>query len=285
MSLRGKQPDAIDKRLKLLIFGQAGAGKTTAAIQFPKPYIIDTEHGAENAQYLEIIKEKGGAIYQTTSFDEVLNEIRALMVEQHDYKTLVIDPITIIYHSLLEEEELTCLSTMKVPNKNDLYGRHYKSTNEKFRRLCLQLLNLDMNVIITAHAKKEYADGMSVCGVTYDAAAILEFMFDVIINLEVQGGQRCAYVKKSRIKAIEQGSRFEFSYDVIADMVGHDILEKEAKPAELITKQQFNKLNNLLMIQNKDEYYIQKVLVKLNVASIKDLSRNNAQTWIDKLGE
>ena len=55
MTLRGKKPESVEKRLKLLMYGTAGVGKTTAAISFPAPYLIDTERGAENDQYIEIL--------------------------------------------------------------------------------------------------------------------------------------------------------------------------------------------------------------------------------------
>jgi hypothetical protein len=47
VALRGSIPKPEDKRLKAMFFGAAGVGKTTAAIQFPAPYLIDTERGAE----------------------------------------------------------------------------------------------------------------------------------------------------------------------------------------------------------------------------------------------
>ena len=43
MALRARKPEAVTKRLKLFMFGPAGVGKTTAAIQFPNSYIIDCE--------------------------------------------------------------------------------------------------------------------------------------------------------------------------------------------------------------------------------------------------
>ena len=55
--LRAKKPEAVTKRLKLFMFGPAGVGKTTAAIQFPKSYIIDCEKGAEN--YDKLITASG----------------------------------------------------------------------------------------------------------------------------------------------------------------------------------------------------------------------------------
>jgi len=43
--LRARKPEAVVKRLKMFMFGPAGVGKTTAAIQFPNSYIIDAERG------------------------------------------------------------------------------------------------------------------------------------------------------------------------------------------------------------------------------------------------
>src|SRR5690349_14521958 len=102
MALRGKKPEAIEKRLKALFYGTAGVGKTTASIQFPAPYLIDTEKGAENTQYVELLKKQGGAIFQTSQFDEMIAEITALLSESHPYKTLIIDPITVVYNDLLD---------------------------------------------------------------------------------------------------------------------------------------------------------------------------------------
>src|SRR5689334_24808609 len=86
--LRAKKPEAVTKRLKLFMFGPAGVGKTTAAIQFPKSYIIDCEKGAEN--YDKLISASDSVIYQTTDMNEVIKEVKSLLTEKHDYRTLVI---------------------------------------------------------------------------------------------------------------------------------------------------------------------------------------------------
>src|SRR5688572_31957700 len=101
--LRAKKPEAVNKRLKLFMYGPAGVGKTTAAIQFPNSYIIDCERGAEN--YDKLIAASNSVVFQTTDIHEVMQEIRGLLTVQHDYRTLVIDPITTIYNDLLEKCE------------------------------------------------------------------------------------------------------------------------------------------------------------------------------------
>jgi len=40
--LKAIKPEAVEKRLKLFVYGESGVGKTTASIQFPNSYIIDT---------------------------------------------------------------------------------------------------------------------------------------------------------------------------------------------------------------------------------------------------
>src|SRR5438067_5561482 len=101
--LRAKKPEAVTKRLKLFMFGPAGVGKTTAAIQFPKSYIIDCERGTEN--YDKLITESGSVVFQTTDIHDVITEVKSLLTEKHDFRTLVIDPITPVYNDLLDKCE------------------------------------------------------------------------------------------------------------------------------------------------------------------------------------
>ena len=68
--LRARKPEAVVKRLKLFMFGPAGVGKTTAAIQFPNSYIIDCERGCEN--YEKLINASNSVVYQTTDIHDVI---------------------------------------------------------------------------------------------------------------------------------------------------------------------------------------------------------------------
>src|SRR5688500_5217224 len=101
--LRAKKPEAVIKRLKLFMFGPAGGGQTTADIQFPNSYIIDAERGAEN--YDKIITASGSVVFRTTDIQDVIQEVKSLLTVKHDYRTLVIDPITPLYNALLEKCE------------------------------------------------------------------------------------------------------------------------------------------------------------------------------------
>jgi len=51
MSLKAKKPEVAKGRLKLFLYGNAKVGKSTMSIQFPKPYIIDTEGSMDKRKY------------------------------------------------------------------------------------------------------------------------------------------------------------------------------------------------------------------------------------------
>src|SRR3954465_8689195 len=163
--LRARKPEAVTKRLKLFMFGPAGVGKTTAAIQFPNSYIIDCERGTEN--YDKLIAASGSAVFQTTDIHEVVAEVKSLLTEKHDFRTLVIDPITPVYNDLLEKSELKVGSD---------FGRHYGEANKQMKRLINLIRPRDMNVVITAHAKKEYGTNLSVLGMTFDGWKSLDYV-------------------------------------------------------------------------------------------------------------
>ena len=170
--LRARKPEAVNKRLKLFMYGPAGVGKTTAAIQFPNSYVIDCERGAEN--YDKLITASGSAVFQTNDINEVIAEVKALLTERHDFRTLVIDPITTVYNDLLEKSELKVGSD---------FGRHYGAANKEMKRLANLIIALDMNVVITAHAKTEYGQNLARLGITFDGWRQLDYWFDLVIEL------------------------------------------------------------------------------------------------------
>jgi RecA-family ATPase len=277
MALRAKKPETIEKRLKALFYGGAGVGKTTAAIQFPKVYLIDTEKGAENSQYTEILKKGGGVIYQTTDFDELLNEVMSLLTEKHEYKTLVIDPLTTLYNDLLDKSAI----------KNGTeFGRHYNEANKRIKHLCNLLLRLDMNVIITSHSKNEYGANLSVLGQTYDCYKKLDYLFDLVFEIQKRGkDQRVGLVKKSRIEAFPDGDTFPFSYNEIAERYGKNILERDAVAEVLASSEQVARLRELIDLYKEPQEIVEKWLTKANAESFEEMNESIVQKLIAHMEE
>lgn len=264
MPLRARQPEAVTKRLKLFMFGPAGVGKTTAAIQFPNCYIIDCERGTEN--YDKLVTASGSAVFSTNDINEVIAEVKSLLTEKHEYRTLVIDPITTIYNDLLEKAEL------KVGTD---FGRHYGEANKVMKRLANLIMALDMNVVVTAHAKTEYGDNLRKLGYTFDGWRQLDYWFDLVVELGKKGKKRYAKVVKTRIDSFPDEDVFEWSYDAIRARADVSMLEKQAQTVQLATPQQVAELKELLAIVRLPEGTTEKWLAKAGVEQWEDMPAEN----------
>lgn len=67
-----------------MLGGVPKSGKTTTALSFPKPLIIDLDLG---------IKESNVAVLRPENFFELITLLDEILNDEHDYKTLVIDKL------------------------------------------------------------------------------------------------------------------------------------------------------------------------------------------------
>jgi len=258
--LRARKPEAVVKRLKMFMFGPAGVGKTTAAIQFPNSYIIDAERGTEN--YDKVVSASGSVVFATTDINEVVQEVKSLLTEKHDFRTLVIDPITPLYNDLLDK----CESQVGAD-----FGRHYGAANKTMKRLANLIMNLDMNVIVTAHAKTEYGANLSKLGYTFDGWRQLDYWFDLVVELGKKGKKRMAKVVKTRIETFPDEDVFEWSYEAIRKRYDASILEREAQQISLATPEQVREVKDLLNIVRLPDGLVDKWLSKAQVETWEDM--------------
>lgn len=282
MALRGKKPEAIEKRLKALFFGPPGVGKTTAAIQFPKPYLIDTERGAENDQYVKMLQGVGGAVFQTSDPAELIAEVTSLLSEKHSYQTLIIDPLTVIYNDLIDRA---------AEEHGTDFGRHKGFADRPIKRLINLLLRLDMNVIITSHSKARWErakdnkgkDTVVEAGQTFDCYGKLDYIFDLVFEVNKRGKERVGIVRKTRIETFAEGDVFPFSYDAIADRYGRGHIERDAKPETLATAEQIAEINRLVEALNIPGDVTAKWMDKARAESWSEMPADALGKCIDHL--
>ena|SRR5690554_494859 len=72
------------------ITGDAGVGKTTLAATFPKPIFIRAEDGLQSVPETS----RPDAFPILSKVEDLWEQLTALIKEEHDYKTLVIDSVT-----------------------------------------------------------------------------------------------------------------------------------------------------------------------------------------------
>lgn len=274
--LRGSTPQKTAKRLKALVFGASGVGKTMLAIQFPKPYLIDTERGSVNDHYVDAIREREGVVFSTTSFDDIVKEVNALRSTEHDFKTLIIDPVTVIYETMLATWERRVGSD---------FGKHYGAARKEWRRLEALLTLLDMNVVMTAHQKLQYADdgSFNITGKTYDGAKGMDYWVDLELEAYKKGDERLARVSKSRIAGLDEGEVIPLSYSHIAKIYGGN-LEGAASVSALATYDQVEAIRIFLDSRSDGDLLLTRWLQKAEVEQIEDLTEVQAKgclRWIE----
>lgn len=269
MALKAKLPEDVKpSKPKFMIYGESGVGKTFFALDFPKPYLIDTEGGAVRDQYQAKLKAVGGAYFGkeegSQDFKIVINEVRELCTTPHEYKTLIIDSFTYLY--MLEAAEA------EAKGGSD-FGRDKKAANVPTRQLISQLEKCDLNVILICHSKQSWERrGKDIIntGTTFDGYEKLEYILDLAIEI-VRGG-KTFFVKKSRITGLPQGESFPLSYEKFAEIYGRSIVEAPSVPVVVATPEQVARLISLVEGLKVSEEDQEKWLIKCGVESFNEMS-------------
>jgi GTPase SAR1 family protein len=283
MALKGKKPEAKEKRLKLFLYGPAGVGKTTAALQFPNSYVIDMEKGTD--YYSESMNKSGSAVLQTVSAEDIKNEIRALLTEKHEYRTLIIDPITQLYNSL--QDKWTRIfekhSKSDASEIQDFGMRYWGRVKAEYKSIQRMLLSLDMNVIITSHQKDVYGAGMQKVGVGPDSMKGDSYVFDMVFRLDNINGKRIAFTEKERAEIGKNKfpESFEWSYANFTKFYGQDIIERVAAPVVMATKEQVAEVSHLLDVVKVDDTVISDWFTKADVETWDEMQGDKIQKCID----
>lgn len=256
--LKAVKPKTVEpSKAKVLVFGEAGVGKTFFSLDFPSCFFCDSEGGASRAHYTDKL-EKAGAMYfgieqGAQNFDEVIEQVKALATEKHEYKTLVIDSITKLFNNEIAKE------AERLGDK-DAFGASKKPAIAKTRQLLNWLDRIDMNVILIAHEAKEWANEKQI-GVKADTWEKMAYELDLVLNIKKQGDTRKAFIKKSRLQGFPDAGSFDLSYDEFAKRYGKEVIEKEVHTLELATLEQLEELKTLLENWKAPENFVEKTLV------------------------
>ena len=128
---------------RICIYGGHGIGKSTLASQFPKPIFISTEDGLDS---LDVV-----SFPRASSVTDVVESIKTLIKEDHEYKTVVIDSVDWLVEPLIMQNVESSHEA-----KDLAYGKGQMLVAEEFREI-LQGLDVlrtkrNMNVVLIAHS-------------------------------------------------------------------------------------------------------------------------------------
>jgi hypothetical protein len=198
-----------DVNLKVMVWGESGSGKSRFALSAPNPIVIDLEGSTRlyanefDFWKAEVDKTNPQAGNPGSLTINLLKEI--LEGKYPDRKTLIVDPVT---------DLLDCIEDVSAKKYEEMIGKKVTELNavqktkwyayrrETARNILNQLKDIPMNLILVARAKNlwDTKDGkMQPVGLTYDALDIVEYLMDIVIQLEKNGDETRAIVKKSRL--------------------------------------------------------------------------------------
>jgi len=148
------KPD--DRPAIVTILGDSGLGKTSLACTFPQPIVIRAEDGLSAIP----AEQRPDAFPVIQSVDDVWEQLMALIKEEHEYKTVIVDSVTALERLFIQH---VIDSDPKNPRSiNQAMGGYgaglaaVATMHQRVRKACGMLNERKgMHVVFVAHADTE----------------------------------------------------------------------------------------------------------------------------------
>jgi hypothetical protein len=155
MSVLATAAKPVDRAVIVTVCGDAGMGKTSLAAAFPKPIVIRAEDGLQAIP----VDKRPDALPLIGSGAQLWEQLTALLHEDHDYKTLIVDSVTALERLFLAD---VLKSDPKAKSINQALGGYGAGTSAVAAmhgrvRKAAGLLNerKGMHIVFIAHADLE----------------------------------------------------------------------------------------------------------------------------------
>lgn len=140
MSLIKKSNElTIQKNVKMMVYGQAGTGKTSLALSAPKPLLLDFDNGVKRVNNAHLDDSLG--IVQVDSWQDVLSLLTTEKAELAQFETIIVDTIGKMMDFLIAYR---CGG--RPPRIQD-----WGIINNDFKAFMQSLSDLNKNIILVAH--------------------------------------------------------------------------------------------------------------------------------------
>jgi len=264
--------------------------KTRLALHFPNPFVVDMEAGTDHYG-----SEFQFRVSHTKDPDLVMEIVDELLTTNHNYRTLIIDPITVYWQELQDKYANIFLQREKrSPGfKFEYYKIQASDWNiikRELHRFINKLMMLDMNVIVIAHQKKMYSDAsgdfMKVIGDTFDGEKSLPYQFDTVVHTFKDSNTKAfkGECLKDRTHCLKEGV-FDLSYEAFEGTFGKESLEAKAKPVEFLTDEQKDKIETYLVMFEIETAKANKRFREYGAETIDELTKENAALIIEKFDQ
>ena len=264
----------IQTTVKMMIYGQAGMGKTTLALSAPKPLLLDFDNGVKRVNENHLNDSVG--IVQVTCWQDVLN---VLNEDLSDYQTIVVDTV-----GKMMDFIITFKCGQKQPKVQD-----WTAINTEFKNFVDKLSGLGKHIIFVAHRdtrKGAKDDTVYIPALREKNYNSIVTELDLLGYLEMKNEQ--GYVKRSITFDPTDVNDGKNTCMLPGVMFLQTILDKNGKPTganDFIEKQIIAKYQQ--MIGNKqakvDEYNKALAEIEESISTITDAG--GANHFLQHIGE
>lgn len=143
----------------ITLLGDAGLGKTSTAATFPNPIFIRAEDGLQSIP----TEKMPDAFPVIENVENLWGQLKSLIREEHDYKTVVIDSVTALERLFIQH--IVDADDNRPKSINQALGGYgaglgaVASLHQRVRKACGYLNEKrGMNVVFIAHADTETMD-------------------------------------------------------------------------------------------------------------------------------
>lgn len=273
MSLIKKSNElVIPSTVKMMIYGQAGMGKSTLALSAPKPLLLDFDNGVKrvNMAHLENVD-----IVQITQWQDVQ---QVLQEDLSCYQTIVVDTI-----GKMMDFIITYKCGTRQPQIRDWGG-----INAEFSWLARTLSSLNKNVVFVAHrdTRKEGDDTVFIPALREKSYNSIVTELDLLGYLEMRNENG----SQKRTITFDPTSRNDGknTCNLPGLMNVPNIVDRSGKPTaknDFITAQVIRPYLDMLQVKKEEAAKYDRVIaeIKENIEFITDArSANEFVSQIDK---
>lgn len=293
-----------NKKLKVMCYGTWGTGKTVFALGFPDPLVVDMEGGADlyGGQYkFDVVRTRSVA-----DLVEVLDMVRKDGGQR--WKTLVVDPVTVLYESLLtahqanvERRILTYNADPKNRNRQKsiedagLTPRDWNRLKRRLYDMLIEAANANVHLVLTAHSKDiteqvwEFGEQVSkVVGQRPSFDRDGGYYPDVVLYFYTEGERFFVRVEKGRAGIVRTGQIIEApSFAIFQPFLaatGNDKADQTVQQVPVTSEAEERDLQLVIQDDNPRPAVTNASKVR-RLIELAKLLKVRATTWANTLGE
>ncbi len=240
MSLLDTIGKPADRPVIITITGDAGLGKTSLAATFPNPVFIRVEDGMQSIEEAK----RPDAFPMTLSTSQLWEQIKALINEEHSYKTVVFDSVTALERLFIQDVlDNDPKSPKSINTALGGYGAGLSAVgamHQRVRKGAGLLVNKGINVVFIAHADTETIEPPDASPYTkynlrLGKKSVAQYTDDVDMVAFLRLETFYTNIEGERVKAKSDGTRIAVTYATASNVsknrfgIEHDIVVKKGE--------------------------------------------------------